>query len=84
MGTPTTMVSTATTPMTALMHSILSIRELPERYREAWRNLFDHYVFSADESVYEHIPERGRGCLAPLDEKSAARLRAFLATRFKP
>ena len=71
-------------PMTALMHSILSIRELPERYRAAWRDLFDHYVFSADESVYEHIPEPGRGCLAPLDEKSAARLRAFLASRFKP
>ena len=71
-------------PMTALMHGILSIRELPERYRVAWRDLFDYYVFAADESVYEHIPEPGRGCLAPLDEKSAARLRAFLANRFKP
>ena len=71
-------------PMTALMHSILSIRELPQRYRDAWQRLFDHYVFSADASVYEHIPEPGRGCLAPLDEKSAAKLRAFLAARFKP
>lgn len=71
-------------PMTAMMQSILSIRELPERYRVAWRELFDHYVFSADQSIYEHIPEQGRGCLAPLDEKSAAKLRAFLAARFKP
>lgn len=70
-------------PMTALMHSILSIRELPQRYREAWMRLFEHYVFSADESVYEHIPESGRGCLAPLDEKSAARLRTFLTTKSK-
>lgn len=70
-------------PMTALMHSILSIRELPQRYRDAWRDLFEHYVFAADESVYAHIPESGRGCLAPLDEKSAAKLRAFLTSRAK-
>lgn len=70
-------------PMDALMHTILSIRELPERQREVWRRLFEHYVFSADESVYEHIPEPGRGCLAPLDDKAAHKMRAVLESRLK-
>ncbi len=70
--------------MDAMMHGILSIRELPPRYRKAWRELFDYYVFSADESVYEHIPENGRGCLASLDIKSAAKLRARIVSRLKP
>ena len=66
------------TPTSALMHAILSVRDLPPRHREAWRTLFDHYVFSADEAVYAHIPESGRGCLAPLDDDAAKKLRAQL------
>ncbi|MFZ8985117.1 MAG: cupin-like domain-containing protein, partial [Steroidobacteraceae bacterium] len=68
-------------PTTALMHAILALRDLPARQREAWRGLFDHYVFEADESVYAHIPETGRGCLARLTPDSAARLRAELLAR---
>jgi hypothetical protein len=68
-------------PTTALMHAILSLRDLPPRQRAAWRTLFDHYVFDADESVYAHIPEPGRGCLAPLDDVAARRLRAELLNR---
>ncbi len=68
-------------PMTALMHAILALRDLPERQRNAWKCLFEHYVFNADESIYAHIPEAGRGCLAPLDDASARKLRAELLNR---
>ena len=68
-------------PTDALMHAILSLRDLPERQREAWRGLFNYYVFDADEEVYRHIPERGRGCLSTLDESGAKRLRALLLNR---
>lgn len=61
----------ATGPRPALMHGMLAIRDLPERQRAAWKTLFDYYVFSADERTYEHIPESGRGCLAPLNEATA-------------
>ncbi len=71
-------------PTTALLSAILAIRDLPRRQRDVWRHLFDYYVFSADESVYAHIPPAGRGCLAPLDEKSALKLRTDLAARMKP
>ncbi len=68
-------------PTTALLHAILSVRDLPDRQRNALKHLFDHYVFAADESVYSHIPESGRGCLSPLDETSARRLRADLLNK---
>ena len=68
-------------PSEALLHAILSLRDLPPRQREVWRGLFNHYVFDADESVYEHIPESGRGCLAKLDDASARRLRADLLAK---
>lgn len=70
-------------PMDALMHAILAVRELPESRRKIWKTLFDHYVFSADESVYSHIPEPGRGCLAPLDDAAARQLRAYLFNRLR-
>lgn len=68
-------------PTTALMHAILALRDLPERQRNAWQGLFNHYVFEASEAVYSHIPEAGRGCLAPLDDSVARKLRAELLNR---
>ena len=70
-------------PTHALMHAILSLRDMSQRQRDIWRLFFDHYVFSADDSAFEHIPESGRGCLAPLDDEAATRLRAYLADRLK-
>ncbi len=70
-------------PTNALLHAMLALRDLPPRQREQWRGVFNHYVFEADAEVYEHIPEAGRGCLAPLDETTAKRLRADLLNRLK-
>ena len=68
-------------PSQALLHAILALRELPPRQRAAWRHVFDHYVFDAGETVYEHIPAPGRGCLAPLDQAAARRIRAELLNK---
>ena len=43
-------------PLDALFHAILSIRELPEAQRNAWRVFFDHYIFDADEQLAAHLP----------------------------
>lgn len=66
------------TPQNALNHAIMTIRDLPAHEREHWRDLFDYYVFRNGPEVVEHIPEQGRGVLAPLDAKEAARIRGFL------
>ena len=65
-------------PQDALLHAILAIRDLPEEQRAAWRGIFDHYVFDADEASVEHIPADRRGVLGPLDEDAARKLRAVL------
>lgn len=68
-------------PTLALLHAMLAVRDLPERQRQAWKTMFDHYIFNADESVYQHIPESGRGCLAPIDDATGRQLRAEIMNR---
>jgi hypothetical protein len=68
-------------PNDALLHAILNIRDLPDAQREAWRHVFDHYVFNADSDHVEHIPEHSRGVLGTLSEDQARRLRTFLRNK---
>lgn len=65
-------------PEDALYHAILALRDLPAADKARWRDLFDHYVFAADESLTAHLPEEARGILAPLTPESADRIRAKL------
>ena len=66
------------TPTNALMLALLSVRDLPLEQRQAWQELFRHYVFEADETQLAHIPLPARGVLAPLDADAARILRAQL------
>lgn len=65
-------------PDDALLHAILAVRDLPEPDKARWRALFDHYVFQNGADVTDHLPEHGRGILAPLTAETAGRLRARL------
>ena len=69
------------TPMTTLLHGILSLRYRPEQEKRAWHALFEHYVFGDGEQAAEHLPAHARGILAPLDDTTARRLRAELLQR---
>ena len=68
-------------PLDALLHAILSIRELPAPQRKAWRLFFDHYIFNPDEQLAAHIPEGRRGGLDPLDANSARKIRMMLRNK---
>lgn len=70
------------TPLNTLMMGLLSLRDLPPAQRDAWRVLFDHYIFDADETTAAHLPPAARGVLAPLTETTARQLRAALLNRF--
>jgi oxalate decarboxylase/phosphoglucose isomerase-like protein (cupin superfamily) len=65
-------------PQEALLHAVLSIRDLPEHQRAVWREMFEHYVFSGGEMAAAHLPEAAHGILARLRTDTAGRLRSFL------
>jgi hypothetical protein len=69
------------TPTNALMHALMSVRDLPQEQRRAWQDLFRHYVFEADDATAAHIPAHARGVLAPLDDNATRLLRAQLLKR---
>ena len=69
------------TPTNALMHALMSIRELPPAQRRAWQELFRHYVFEADATTAAHVAPGARGVLAPLDDDATRALRAQLLKR---
>ncbi|RTL23849.1 MAG: cupin-like domain-containing protein [Burkholderiales bacterium] len=69
------------TPLNTLMLALLTLRDLPPAQRQAWANLFDHYVFQADAQTAAHIPAAARGVLGPLNESLARQLRVVLLNR---
>jgi hypothetical protein len=70
------------TPQNTLLHALLSLRDRPQGEKDAWRHLFDYYVFGDPERAGAHLPPHARGALAPLDEMGARRLRAQLLQKF--
>jgi hypothetical protein len=67
----------------SLLHAILNLRALPAPVREAWRAVFDYYVFGTPGDVSAHIPEQRRGVLGDITPADAERLRVGLAQRLQ-
>ena len=67
--------------MHALHHALLSLRDRPENEKEAWKNIFDYYIFGKSELAGEHLPEEARGVLGPIDDQHARQLRALLINK---
>jgi hypothetical protein len=65
-------------PANVLDYALLALRDLPKPQREAWKAIFDFYVFDFEEESIGHIPKDRRGVLGPIDAMSARRLRAQL------
>jgi len=66
------------TPMHALYHAIWSLRDRPEREKQAWREVFEYYVFGDPERAGAHLPEAARNYLGRFDEALARQMRAHL------
>jgi hypothetical protein len=69
------------TPMNALYHALWTIRDRPEREKQAWRDVFEYYVFGPSERSGAHLPEQARGVLGPIDETRARQIRAMLINK---
>ena len=46
----------AVRPYHSLLHSLLSIPNLPLEQRKIWRGFFDYYVFQIDQNPAAHLP----------------------------
>ncbi len=67
----------------SLVHAILNLRSLPPATRDAWRVLFEHYVFGNETDATAHIPAHKHGLLGHLSPADSARVREYLAQRLK-
>ena len=65
-------------PRDALFHAMVAIKALPPAHREAWRAMFDHYVFEDDGPSAEHLPPARRGIQGVLDAPLLKELRIAL------
>ncbi|MDR6990704.1 cupin-like domain-containing protein [Luteimonas sp. 3794] len=65
-------------PLPALHHALWTVRDLPEREKQAWAKVFDYYVFGPKARAGEHLPEQARDVLGPIDDTRARRIRAML------
>ncbi|MBO9711041.1 MAG: cupin-like domain-containing protein [Caulobacter sp.] len=61
-----------------LVHGLLAVRHLPKPQRDAWRAIFDHYLFEADGDPAAHLPEDRKGVLGPLTPRLAQSIRAYV------
>ena len=71
-------------PQYALLAAVLTMQELPERERAAWRAMFDHYVFRDGGDPAAHLPRRSRGILGPRTADLVAGMKAYLAGALTP
>jgi hypothetical protein len=71
-------------PENSLKLAILSLRNLPLAQRQAWKAIFDYYIFDHQENDLDHIPDHVKGMLSqPLDVNSAKKIRADLLNKLK-
>ncbi len=68
-------------PMNTLMHGLLSLRQRPEHERQAWRELFDYYLFDDHANATAHLDPKAQNILSDLDENAARRLRMTLINK---
>jgi hypothetical protein len=66
------------TPLNALYHAVITMKNLPANELAAWRVLFDHYIFEANGDPVAHLPGKARGILGRRTAELVARVKKLL------
>jgi len=67
--------------LSTLIYATAALRGLPLAQRQAWRQLFEHYVFDAGRDVASHIPAERRSLLGPMSPEEQAQMHKLLSDR---
>jgi hypothetical protein len=70
-------------PFDALMHGMMTLRNLPADQRRAWRALFDHYVFLTGDDPAAHLPPHARGILDADGPEDIVQMRRALIAKLR-
>ena len=68
-------------PNDSLLHAMLTIAELDDAQRQAWKTFFDYYVFREGEDPEAHLPEGLHDIVTSLTPEQSATIRRFLAEK---
>jgi hypothetical protein len=66
------------TPLNALYHAVITMRDLPPNEMAAWRNMFNHYIFGDNGDPVAHLPQNARGILGKRSPELVARVKKLL------
>jgi hypothetical protein len=67
------------TPFIALVHALMSVRDLPREQKQAWRAWFDHLVFGDDAAdAAAHLPDHAKGVMGPGSRERTEKIRHYL------
>ena len=67
------------TPFVALVHALMSVRDLPREQKQAWRAWFDHLVFGDDAAdAAAHLPNHAKGVMGPASRERTEKIRHYL------
>jgi hypothetical protein len=65
-------------PLDCLLHGVMALRDLPPVQREAWRIVFDHYVFQRNGDPMAHLAPEHRGLFGTMTAERAKEIKAIL------
>ena len=64
-------------PIEAFVLSLLALRQLPAPEKEAWRDMFDYFIFQTEGDPMAHLPEEDRGVLGTITRERADQIWSF-------
>lgn len=68
-------------PIDTLFHGLISLRSRSKHEKEAWRELFDYYLFEDSEKASGHLTPAAQGVLGKMTLDMSRRLRMMLLNK---
>lgn len=69
------------TPMNTVLYAMLALRDRPDTEKQAWKTIFEYYIFGDADLPRAHLPDNVVGPLGHMDNQTARRLRMHLLAR---